>query len=443
MTASSPRARRRRSSQEDRERSRTPSVSAGHHDYIVVGLSHHTAPVSVRERFAVPADHLPAALEAMRARPGVADAMLLATCNRVEWYLAADDLQKGVASAASFFEAAGPEQGLTVLRGSAAVRHIFRVTSGLDSMVVGETQILGQVRAAFAASQAAGAAGPHLDALLRAALAAGRRIRQETGIGNGGASVPSAAAAKAGRLLGALVGRRVLIVGAGEMGEATVRALGRAGAHDVAVANRTPGTARAVASSVGGVVACFDRLDEELRRADIVITSTAAPHPILDVAAVAAASRGRPSPLVIIDIAVPRNVDPESRHLPGVYLYDIDDLLDGARPPSEAIRDDVRRAERLVDAEIMAFLRARAARSAASAITAARADAKEIADREWARARASLSGLSADEQAAVRTMLRRVVNKVLHRPIAALAEAAGDRYASNGREDGSAGEPQA
>ncbi len=417
--------------------------SATDREYVAVGLNHHAAPVAVRERFAVDAGRLPAALEAMRGSPGVVDAMLLATCNRVEWYLTVSDRGAAAASAASFFAAAALDAvppALHVVSGSDAVRHVFRVTSGLDSMIVGETQILAQVRAAFAAAQAAGTAGPQLDALLRAALAAGRRVRRETGISHGGASVPGAAVARAGRLLGTVAGRRVLIIGAGEMGEATVRALVRHGAHDVAVANRTAGTARAVAAAVGGVVARFDRLEEEIRRADIVITSTSAPHPILDAAAIAGASRGRTSPLVIIDIAVPRNVDPESRHLPGVHLCDIDDLRTGATGLPDAGRDDVRRAEHLVDAEVTAFLRARAVRSAASVIAAARADAEAIVDREWDRARARLTRLSADEEAALRAVLHRVVHKVLHRPIATLAEAAASGQAPETRFDDLTGE---
>ncbi len=402
-------------------------MSPGRHDYLVIGLTHRTAPVAVRERFAVQAEHLPAVLEVMHARPGVEDAMLIATCNRVEWYLVAGDLAAGTAAGASFFDAGGPHPeipGLRVLSGSHAVRHVFRVTGGLDSMIVGETQILGQVRAAFAAAQAAGSMGPHLDALLRAALSVGRRVRRETGIGNGAPSVPSAAVARAGRLLGTLAGRRVLIVGAGEMGEATVRGLVRAGARDVVVANRTPEAARAVAAAVGGMVGRFDRLQDEVRQADIVVTSTAAPHVILNARAVAAASSGRPSPLVLVDVSVPRNIDPECRRLPGVSLCDIDDLLDVVPRSTDALREDINRAEHLVDVEVAAFLRARAARGAASIIAAVCADAEEIADREWARARAGLPDLSAGEEAAVRDVLRRVVHKVLHRPITALTEAA-------------------
>jgi glutamyl-tRNA reductase len=403
-------------------------VTAGYSDYIVVGLSHRTAPVSVRERFAVQAEHLPAALLAMRARPGVEDAMLVSTCNRVEWYLVTADPAAGTSSGASFFAGTlpGAVPGLQVRRGPEAIRHLFQVTGGLDSLVVGETQILGQVRAAFAAAQAAGTVGPHLDALVRAALAAGRRIRRETGIGNGAPSVPSAAVARASRVLGTLAGRRVLIVGAGEMGEATVRAFIRAGARDVVVANRTVEAARAAAAAVGGVVGTFSRLDNEVRRADIVITSTAAPRPILDAATVAGATCNRATPLLIIDIAVPRNVDPECRRLPGVCLCDIDTLLDGASQPPDGRKDTVRRAERLVDAEVAAYLRARAARSAAPVIAAACADAEAIADREWARARGRLRALSAGEEEVIRRVLRRVVHKVLHRPIVALAEAAGD-----------------
>jgi glutamyl-tRNA reductase len=399
-------------------------------EYVVVGVSHHTAPVAVREQFAVAADRLPAVLEAARARPGIEEAVLLSTCNRVEWYLAAGDPEAAAGSAAAFFAArrddgaAAGLEALRVRRGVEAVRHAFRVTSGLDSMMVGETEILGQVRAAFAAAQGAGTAGPFLDALLRAALAAGRRVRQESGIGREADTVPAAAAAHARRLLGALEDRRVLVIGAGRMAEATVRALVRAGVSRITVANRSPGPARRLAAAVGGEVARFDRLDDEVRRADIVLAGTASPHLVLDAAQVAAARGGRSAPLVIIDIAVPRNVDPRSRGLAGVHLYDIDDLR-GAGPAPGRGPEPARRAERLVEAEVAAFLRARAARGAAPAIAAACAQADAIVEREWARARPRLATLSEAEEQAVRSLVRRVTRKILHGPIAMLAETAG------------------
>ncbi len=408
-------------------------------DYVAVGVSHHTAPVGLRERFAVASSRMPEVLAAARARAG-GEAMLLSTCNRVEWYLAAPHPEEAAASASAFFLAEGDASSRAAVRvryGADAVRHLFRVTSGLDSMLIGEAQILGQVRAAFAAARAAGTAGTHLDALLRAALEAGRRVRRESGIGRAADSVPRAAVTHARRVLGALAGRRVLVIGAGQMAEAIVRALARAGCDHVVIANRTPEAARLLAAEAGGAVGCFDRLEDEVRRADIVIASAASPRVILGADQIAAAIGGRRSPLLVVDIAVPRNVDPRSRELAGVHLYDIDDLQGAGSALSGSPLAE--RAERLVEAEVAAFLRARAARSAAGAIAAACAEAEAIVEQEWARARSRLA-LGPAEEDVVRAVLRRVARKILHRPISLLADAAG-RAAPAAERAGRAGGP--
>lgn len=405
-------------------------MSAQVREYVVVGLNHRMAPVAQRERFAVAPAGLPAALRAMRGA-GVDEAVLLSTCNRVEWYLAAHEPEAAVAAASAFFgdgAAPGWSDGaaVRVQLGPDAARHVFRVTGGLDSRIVGEPQILGQVRAAFAAGRSAGAVGPRLDALFRAALAAGRRVRRETDIAGCAASVPSAAAAHAVRRLGSLGGSRVLVIGAGKMGEATARAMVEAGARAVVVANRTVKAAREIAAPFGGEVVPLHRVGAELARADVAIVSTGAPGVILDAAAVAAACRARTTALVLIDIAVPRNVDPAAGRLPGVHLYDIDDLI--AIPGECGVgAAGVQQAEALIEDAVERFLRDRAGRDAASLIAEARADADAILAREWDRARGRLAALSADEEATVRAVLQRVVNKVLHRPITALVAAAESR----------------
>jgi glutamyl-tRNA reductase len=398
----------------------------------IVGLSHHTAPIALRERFAVPAEHLGEAVRTVRAFPGVAEAMILSTCNRVELYAVSADRERAVEAAVAFFRdvrgIADTESraALRVWGGDEAVRHAFLVASGLDSMVIGETQILGQVRAAFATSRTAGSAGPHLDALLRSALAVGRRVRRETGISRG-TSVPAAAAAHASRVLGPLRDRRALIIGAGKMAEVTVRALARAGLCRMVIASRTSQHAEALAAACHGQAARVEDLGEELVRADLVITCAAAPHRVLSEAVVAASLDGRASPLVIIDIAVPRNVDPDLRRLPGVSVYDVDDLRNAQSPGGDAPSPDVEWAKRMVDVEVGMFLRSRAAREAAPLIAAAREEARAIIERELARVRPRLVRLTAEEDAAVRALVRRVVNKILHRPIVTLAEAVGDR----------------
>ena len=392
-------------------------------EYVVVGVSHRTAPVALRERFAVDTPRLPLALDAVRAHEGVREAVLLSTCNRVEWYLADERPAAAAAAAAAFFKEAGSgaESPVRARFAVDAVRHAFRLAGGLDSMIVGESQILGQMRAGFAAGQVAGSVGARLDALFRAALAAGRRVQRETGIGPAAASVPAAAAAHARRVLGSLAARRVLVIGAGKMGEATVKAMVGAGVRAVVVVNRTEEAARQLAAMFGGNVAPFDRLADELARADVVIASTGAGRVVLDAPTVEAAAAGRATPLVIIDIAVPRNVDPAAAGIRGVYLRDIDGLMDA---PEGAVRDAVRRAEALVEDEVQGFLRARAARGAASTIAAARAEADAILRRELDRAQGRLASLTPQQADTVHAVLRRVVNKLLHRPITALAAAA-------------------
>lgn len=287
--------------------------------YVAVGLDHRTAPVAVRERFAVSGPHLIGTLQAMREQGGLEEAVLLATCNRVEWYLAAAPQNRAVQAALRWFGAADPGGGVQVFRGEVAVRHLFRVASGLESMAVGEPQILGQVRDAFTAGRAAGTVGPALDALFRAALSCGRRVRREAGVDRWATSVPAAAVSQAARVVGRLDRSCVLVLGAGKMSEVAARALRRAGVGQMAVANRTRAAAEALARQVGATVVDWDRVDAELARADIVLVSTGAPHVVLGVDRVASAVAGRETPLVLVDIAVPRNVDPEAGRIdPGL-----------------------------------------------------------------------------------------------------------------------------
>jgi len=411
-----------------RRSSRTGTKIAEVRQYVVVGVSHHEVRVPRRERFAVTPTASLAVLKAMRDREGVDEAALPCTCNRVEWYLTGREPRAAVVAAETFFgervaPALGDGTAVRAIAGEDAVRHAFRVAGGLDSMIVGESQVLGQVRAAFAMGRAAGTVGPSLDALFRAALATGRRVQRETQIAQPASSVPSAAVAYAGRLLGSLAGRRVLVIGAGRMGRKTVRAMVDAGARTVIVANRTAEAARDIAAPVGGQIVPLHGVGAELARADVAVVTTGAPGVILDAAAVPDACRGRATPLVIIDIAVPRNVDPAVGRVPGVRLYNIDDLIQPSRQQGGDVAG-VRQAEVLIEEDVQAFLRVQAGRGAAPLIAAARADADAILEREWERAHGRLASLTAGEEAVARAVLRRVVNKLLHRPIAALLAAA-------------------
>jgi glutamyl-tRNA reductase len=398
--------------------------------YVAVGLNHRTAPVALREHFAVSPAALSGTLRAMREREGVREAVLLSTCNRVEWYLAVSGEGAGTDAAVGWFLARGPEGGEEVrsavrtLRGEEVVRHLFRVASGLESMAVGEPQILGQVRDAFAAGQGAGTVGPALDALFRAALACGRRVRREAGVEKWASSVPVAAVAHAVRVVERPPECRVLLVGAGKMSEVAARALRQVGVGRMCVANRTRAAAESLAARVGADVVEWEDVDRELRSADVVLVSTGAPHVVLRADRVARAVAGRRAPLVLIDIAVPRNVDPEAGRLPGVHLFDIDALARETSP--EGMGAELRKAEALVEAEVGQFRRERAARRVASVIATACADAEAIAEEEWARARSRLGRLSSRDEAVIRGVLHRVVRKVLHRPIAALVEASAE-----------------
>lgn len=292
-------------------------------DFVVVGLNHQTAPVEVRERAAVRAGDEAAVLAHLSR--SAAEVMLLATCNRTEVYLAG---LRGDPRAV-FGDAWGGDLGehLYVHRGEAAATHLYRVAAGLDSLVIGETQIQGQVKRAWQASRDLGLAGTVLNKVAQGALAAGKRVRTETALADRVVSVSSAAVELAQSALGGLAGRTALILGAGETAELTLTHLRAAGVEDVIVVNRTAERARALAERVGGRACAAELLHEALPLADVVIASSAAPHYVLHPEGVAAALEGRPErPMFLIDISVPRILDPEIRGVAGAHLYNLDDL---------------------------------------------------------------------------------------------------------------------
>jgi len=399
-------------------------------DILCVGTSHRTAPVEVRERVAFLESRLGVASGLLRARDGVQEAVVLSTCNRTEAYVVADSPPAGAEAVLAFwcdYHGLAPhevEPYVYVLRGPEAVRHAFRVAAGLDSMMVGEPQILGQVREAFGAARAARATGPLLDALFRHAIAAGRRVRQRTGIERGSLSVPQAAVELARRLLGGLAGRRVLVLGAGEMAELTVRHLVEAGCGGVVVCNRTLEHARPLAERLGGVAVRFDELGRHLAQVDILVTSTAAPHPVVEPELVAQAVDGRREALVILDIAVPRDVHPAVGQLPGVRLFNVDDLQTVSEAARQARQAEIAQAEQIVAEETERFCAWWRSLKVVPLITALRARAEAVAEEEWRRALPRLRGLTEDEQAAVRALLQSVVNRLLHGPIVRLKEIA-------------------
>ena len=296
------------------------------------GVSHRTAPVELRERLAVSPGGIGEALLAMKERLRPDECAILSTCNRIELYMLCAR-PPSARAVARFLSGSGRglsarvEKALYRRSGADAARHLFRVAAGIDSMVLGESQIAGQVKEAWRAARAAGCAGGGLGPLFEGALMASREARRETRIGRGAVSISSVAILLAEKVLGSLDGRSVMIVGAGKIGELAVSHLVRRGARAVLVANRTYARARGLARRLGGEAVRFDRLFERMRGADIVVSSTGAPHRIIRAAPVRSVMAGRGgAPLFLIDLAVPRDIEPAVRGIPNVHCYDIDDL---------------------------------------------------------------------------------------------------------------------
>jgi glutamyl-tRNA reductase len=383
---------------------------------VLVGISHHQAPVELRERAALDAERAAELARTLAGERG--EAVCLSTCNRTELYLAeesADEAErKAEAALLALEEELGPS--LYRLRDEAAALHLFRVAAGLDSMVPGEGEILGQVRAA----QEVGATGPILDRLFRDALHAGKKARTETAIGESPASVSSAAAALAEQVFGELNGRRVLVIGAGEAGELAIKSLRGRGAVIAFVANRTRERAETLTRRYGGEALSLEEVAGSLEHVDVVLSSTAAPDWTLTRAAVERtlhARRGRP--LFLIDLAVPRDLDPAVHELDGCYLYDIDDLEAVVAETLAGRRREAERAETIVAGEAERFREWQASLDVVPAIASLRARAEEIREAELERAK-----LSGSERRAAESVTAAVLNKLLHLPTIRMKQAA-------------------
>ena len=328
-------------------------------DFVVVGLSHRTAPVEVRERLAVAPARLEEELRTMAAHGRFDEALLISTCNRVELYATSSNPIEAAQSArealATRLADGMTDQVLYQERGIDVVRHVFRVASSLDSLVVGEPQILGQVKEAFDAAKGAGMMGTLLGRCFTQAFAAAKRVRSETGIAEGTVSVSSIACELARKIFGNLEGRRTLLLGAGEMGESAARSLRQTGAQ-LHVINRSDERARALAESCGGQPVPFERLSVELADADVVIASTASPKFILTPELMKGVVRSRRHrPLFIIDIAVPRDVDPRVGNMDNVFVYDVDDLQQVAEENLAVRAREAAQAERIIEEEVDAW----------------------------------------------------------------------------------------
>ena len=395
----------------------------------VTGISHRSAPLAAREQLAL----TPSAVQQLLTRAsatGLAEAVVVATCGRTEIYAASTGHRpNGADLAALLAEAAGTplasfEPWLETRHDADAVRHLVRVAAGLDSLVLGESEILGQIGDALESAEAAGTVGMLLIKVFHAAIRAGRRARSETKIADGAASVPAVAVNVTTAALGALEGRAVLVVGAGAMATKAVRALVRRGAGPVTVINRTRERAERLADRYAARAAGLDELEGALREADICITSTGSSAPVVTAAAVRAGARGG-RPLVIVDMAVPRDVEPAARTLPGVTYLDLDDLARRAEASVSDRRAQVPKVEGIVTEEAERVLGWLLSASALPTIASLRSRAEAIRAAELERALRRLPDLTAAERKALEAFSRSLVKKLLHDPTVSLKAEAG------------------
>ena len=404
---------------------------------VVVGLNHRTVPLDVLERMTVNDARLPKALYDLRTRPNLSEAVVLSTCNRTEIYAVAERYHGAIDDIRSFLT---DLSGLNIedfsdhvyaYHDDFAVSHLFKVASGLDSAVLGESEILGQVRGAFERAAEEGAGGPVLGRLFTSALGVGRRARVETGIARGTTSVSQAAVAMATERLGSLDGCNILVLGAGEIGAGMAVALAStAGIGEIIVANRTRTRGVALAARTGGRVVDFGELATALETVDVMLTSTGASETIIDtgdVEAVMAARGGRP--LLVVDVAMPRDVDPGAGAIDGVTLLDMDDLRAFAESGIAERRREIASVQELVDEEVGRYFDVLAAREVAPLIAQLRDRAEEIRTAELDRFAARLADLSPTERVAVEALTRGIVNKLLHEPTIRLKDAPGSAKA--------------
>jgi glutamyl-tRNA reductase len=386
-------------------------------NFQLIGVNHKTAPVEVRERLAIPDSRMADALKRLVGHPGVDEGLILCTCNRVEVLAQTKNGSSDLRSfLQTYFEMKVPELAphLYEYHERDAIRHVFRVTSSLDSMVVGEPQILGQVKEAYATARAVGAVHSQLDQLLTRAFAVAKRVRTETAVGSSSVSVASVAVELAKK-----------IFGAGKMSELAARHLMAHGAASIFVANRTYDRAAALAEKFGGQAIRFEELYETADRADIVITSTGSPRAIFRREhGELFLSRRKNRPMFFIDIAVPRDVDPQMNKLDGIFVYDIDDLQQAVAANTSDRRKEAERAESIIDNEIDRFEARLHTRDVVPTIVSLQDHLETIRQAEIDRVRGRLGKLSPEQELAIETLTRGIVSKIMHTPISTLKTAA-------------------
>jgi glutamyl-tRNA reductase len=388
-------------------------------------MNHRSAPVEIRERMSFPPEQLAAGLEKLLSQEGIEEGMILSTCNRVEVLARTTDSAHAALQILKAFLAERhhlPHEEMDrytyQLTGNKAVRHLFHVASGLDSMILGEPQIQGQVKRAYLTAKECGATGPVLERLLQHCLATAKRVRAETGISRHAVSVAYAAVELARRIFGKLPGRKALLLGAGKMSDLVAKHLVANGVEEPIVASRTYNNAVAAAARVNGKAVNWDDGLEYLAKVDIVVSCTGAAQPILDKEEIAAAMRGRRSgPLFLIDIAVPRDVDPEANNIDDVYLYDIDGLQGVVDANIEERRAEAQRCKMMIADEAALFDRWQRSREMAPVIVELREKLLGIGEREVERFRRKLGPLQPYQESAVDELTGAVIRKILHRPI--------------------------
>lgn len=398
--------------------------------FLVTGLNHKTAPVELRERLAIAKDALPEATRALLRSPGVREAMILSTCNRVELVVSHNgtepQLPRFLAEHFSL-DRTVLEPHLYQYQDEEAVRHMFRVAASLDSMVVGEAQILGQVKQSWTLAREIGAVKGPLDKLLQGAFSAAKRVRSETEIGSSSVSIASVAVDLARRIFGSLDGKKILVVGAGKMSELAARHLIEHGAASMMVANRTYDRALRLAEQFLGQAIRWEDLHARAHEADIIITSTGASQHIFAMEqAQQMLHRRKNRPVFLIDIAVPRDIDPRINQLEGIFLYDIDDLQSVAASNLVDRGREAQRAEAIILEETERFRRRIRTIDIAPVIMEAQATVEDLRQAELQRSARLLQSLSPEQQAAVEQLTRGLMNKFMHLPLQAMKGAARD-----------------
>jgi glutamyl-tRNA reductase len=399
---------------------------------VLIGVNHRTAPVDIRERLNIPEARLPEAVSALLRREGIREALILSTCNRVEVLVSAEDAAAAKMIIEQFladhlgFELGTYQHFFYDYRQQEAVHHLFRVAASLDSMVLGEPQILGQLKRAFQVANEAGALNGTLKEIVNQALAVAKRVRRETALGSAAVSVSYAAVELAKKIFGSLEQKTIFIIGAGKMSELAARHLIHSGAGTIYVTNRTYERAVQLAAAFRGTAVPFDQLFEYLAKADIVISSTGAPGYIVnkELAARALAAR-RNRPMFFVDIAVPRDIDPQVHELDNTFVYNVDDLQQVVESNKKQREREAVWAEEIVNDEVRKTIRRLASRDLTPTIVALEDRLNAIRQGEMERFGSRLAGLTLEQRQAIEALTRGFLNKILHGPISELKSGAG------------------